>query len=150
MKGSANVAAMSPRRMARYAKLCGWTLAHAHARSGDSIAISGYLGSSDVFDQALTEFAVRYAEQNQHHYEASPTLSPRDASEQKTTRPQSGCLRHEIRYDEHTAWAPPATTRRMTASTRGMSRYSGPPTPREEGPKFVFYSPPGLLGQRNG
>jgi uncharacterized protein (DUF2252 family) len=70
MKGSADVAAMSPRRMAGYAKLCGWTLAHAHARSGDPIAISGYLGRSDVFDRALTEFAFRYADQNQHDYEA--------------------------------------------------------------------------------
>jgi hypothetical protein len=70
MKGSADVAAMSRRRMAIYAKLCGWTLAHAHARSGDPIAISGYLGRSDVFDRALTEFAFRYADQNQHDYEA--------------------------------------------------------------------------------
>ena len=53
-----------------YARLCGWTLARAHARSGDPIAIAGYLGSSDTFDQALTEFAERYADQNQRDYEA--------------------------------------------------------------------------------
>ena len=53
-----------------YARLCGWTLARAHARSGDPVAIAGYLGSSDTFDQALTEFAERYADQNERDYEA--------------------------------------------------------------------------------
>jgi uncharacterized protein (DUF2252 family) len=70
MKGSADVAVMTPRRMSGYATLCGWMLAHAHARSGDPIAISGYLGSGDVFDDAVTEFAFRYADQNQRDYEA--------------------------------------------------------------------------------
>ena len=46
------------------------TLARAHARSGDPVAIAGYLGSSDTFDQALTEFAERYADQNERDYEA--------------------------------------------------------------------------------
>jgi len=50
--------------------LCGWTLARAHARSGDPIAIAGYLGSNDTFDQALTEFAERYADQNELDYAA--------------------------------------------------------------------------------
>jgi hypothetical protein len=54
----------------RYARLCGWTLARAHARSGDPIAIAGYLGSSDTFDQALTEFAECYGDQNERDYEA--------------------------------------------------------------------------------
>ncbi len=64
MKGSADVATMSPRRLGLYATLCGWTLAHAHARSSDPIAISGYLGKGSVFDRALTEFAFTYADQN--------------------------------------------------------------------------------------
>ena len=58
------------RRWTAYAKLCGWTLAQAHARSGDAIAIGSYLGSGDVFDQALAEFAERYADQNERDYAA--------------------------------------------------------------------------------
>ena len=56
--------------MGRYAGLCGLTLAHAHARSGDSIAIAGYLGNSDTFDKAVAEFGFRYADQNNRDYEA--------------------------------------------------------------------------------
>ena len=48
-----------------YGELCGWTLARAHARSGDPIAIAAYLGGSDVFDTAITRFATAYAEQNE-------------------------------------------------------------------------------------
>jgi len=50
--------------------MCGWTLARAHARSGDSIAIAAYLGSGEQFDQALAEFAVAYADQNERDYQA--------------------------------------------------------------------------------
>jgi len=53
-----------------YGRLCGWALARAHARSGDAAMISGYLGSSDVFDDAICEFAVEYADQNQRDYRA--------------------------------------------------------------------------------
>jgi hypothetical protein len=53
-----------------YAELCGWTLARAHARSGDAATISGYLGKSDRFDQAIGEFAIAYADQNQRDYNA--------------------------------------------------------------------------------
>jgi uncharacterized protein (DUF2252 family) len=70
MKGSADVATMNPRRMGNYARLCGATLAHAHARSADAIAIAGYLGSGDTFDKAVTEFAFTYADQNQRDFEA--------------------------------------------------------------------------------
>jgi uncharacterized protein (DUF2252 family) len=69
MKGSADVSRMSARRMRSYASLCGWTLAHAHARSGDPIEISGYLGSGTVFPDALTSFAFAYADQNESDYE---------------------------------------------------------------------------------
>ena len=48
-----------------YAALCGRTLAHAHAKSGDAATISGYLGKSDAFDQAISEFALAYADQNE-------------------------------------------------------------------------------------
>jgi uncharacterized protein (DUF2252 family) len=68
MKGSADVATMNPALMANYATLCGATLAHAHGRSGDSIAIAAYLGSGDVFDRAVTKFAFTYADQNDRDY----------------------------------------------------------------------------------
>lgn len=70
MKGSADTSAMDATEMAHYAKLCGWTLARAHACSGDPTAIAGYLGSSDGFDQAVADFALRYADQNERDYEA--------------------------------------------------------------------------------
>ena len=68
MKGSAQVDLMSPTLMTYYAGLCGWTLARAHARSGDPVAISEYLGETDVFDRAIGNFAKRYAQQNVHDY----------------------------------------------------------------------------------
>ncbi len=65
MKGSALVELMDPGAMSFYADACGWTLARAHARSGDPVAITAYLGGNDRFDRAMTDFAVRYADQNQ-------------------------------------------------------------------------------------
>ena len=70
MKGSAVVEAMVPMGMTFYAHACGWTLARAHARSGDPIAIAAYLGASDKFDRAITDFANRYADQNDTDYQA--------------------------------------------------------------------------------
>jgi hypothetical protein len=69
-KGSAIVEAMEPGAMESYARVCGWTLAHAHARSGDPVAIAGYLGSGRAFDRALAEFAEKYADQNERDYGA--------------------------------------------------------------------------------
>ena len=69
-KGSALIDDMKPAVMRGYADLCGWTLARAHARSGDPAAIAGYLGTSDRFDQALSSFAERYADQNELDYAA--------------------------------------------------------------------------------
>jgi len=69
-KGSALVDLMEPSVLTIYAKLCGWTLARAHARSGDAAAIAGYLGSNDRFDQAIAAFAERYADQNEADYAA--------------------------------------------------------------------------------
>ena len=70
MKGSVDVDRASLSTMRRYAGLCGWTLARAHARSGDAAAIAGYLGSGQVFDRALAEFSVAYADQNERDYAA--------------------------------------------------------------------------------
>ena len=69
-KGSAVVEAMKPSTMSAYAGLCGWTLARAHARSGDAAAIAGYLGTSDGFDKAMARFAETYADQNERDYAA--------------------------------------------------------------------------------
>ncbi len=70
MKGSALVETMSPATMTIYANICSWTLARAHARSGDPVAIAEYLGTSDKFDRAITSFSEGYADQNQRDYEA--------------------------------------------------------------------------------
>jgi uncharacterized protein (DUF2252 family) len=69
-KMSAEIELMRPQSMELYARLCGWTLARAHARSGDRIAISAYLGSSTRFDNAIADFAETYADQNQRDHAA--------------------------------------------------------------------------------
>jgi uncharacterized protein (DUF2252 family) len=69
-KGSVEPSTMLPQGMEIYGQMCGWTLARAHARSGDRVAIAAYLGSSDSFDQAVGRFAEAYAEQNERDYEA--------------------------------------------------------------------------------
>jgi uncharacterized protein (DUF2252 family) len=72
-KASISFADADEEGMGRYARVCGWTLARAHAVSGDPAAIASYLGSSTNFERALGEFAVRYARQNQLDYEAFMT-----------------------------------------------------------------------------
>src|SRR6478672_5655252 len=67
-KGSAEVGIMTPSTMSIYGELCGWTLARAHARSGDRVAIAAYLGSSSAFETATREFASTYADQNERDY----------------------------------------------------------------------------------
>jgi uncharacterized protein (DUF2252 family) len=74
-KASADIATMTPAAMHAYGQLCGWTLARAHARSGDRIAIAAYLGRSAVFDQAIGEFAAAYADQNERDYQALAVAS---------------------------------------------------------------------------
>jgi len=69
-KLSIDVESMSSRSLRVYGELCGWTLARAHARSGDRIAIGAYLGGGDVFDRAIGEFAAAYADQNERDYQA--------------------------------------------------------------------------------
>jgi uncharacterized protein (DUF2252 family) len=68
-KGSAMIDQLSPEGMVIYGRLCGWTLARAHARSGDRIAIASYLGSGNNFDRAILEFSHAYAELNEHDYQ---------------------------------------------------------------------------------
>ena len=68
-KMSADLTAIEAPLLAVYGQICSWTLARAHARSGDRIAISAYIGSGDAFDRAITEFAFAYAEQNTRDYD---------------------------------------------------------------------------------
>jgi uncharacterized protein (DUF2252 family) len=69
-KRSAEVEHLTPRGLGIYARLCGWTLARAHARSGDRVAIASYLGGGDAFDSAIAEFAESYADQNERDHAA--------------------------------------------------------------------------------
>ncbi len=69
-KGSVEIEQLRPQGLTNYARVCGWTLARAHARSGDRVAIASYLGKSDRFDQAIADFSVAYADQNERDYDA--------------------------------------------------------------------------------
>ena len=69
MKGSADVESMKPVALTFYAWTCGWTLARAHARSGDPVAIAACLGDGDEFDRSITDFSQRYADQNERDYQ---------------------------------------------------------------------------------
>ena len=69
MKGSALVELMAPLTLTYYGQICGWTLARAHARSGDAVAIAAYLGRDDVFDRSIIDFCERYADRNERDYD---------------------------------------------------------------------------------
>jgi uncharacterized protein (DUF2252 family) len=83
-KFSVPIEQMLPVGMTLYAGLCGWTLARAHARSGDRIALAAYLGGSAKFDQAIADFAETYADQNEHDYAALQN-AVKDGRAQATT-----------------------------------------------------------------
>ena len=70
MKLSAIIEGFDAELLQRYAEACGWALARAHARSGDAARISGYIGSSDIFDDAICDFAVEYADQAERDHKA--------------------------------------------------------------------------------
>ncbi|HET7589768.1 MAG TPA: DUF2252 domain-containing protein [Solirubrobacterales bacterium] len=69
-KRSADVERLTPHGLEIYARMCGWTLARAHARSGDRVAIAAYLGAGDSFDEAIVAFSETYADQNERDHEA--------------------------------------------------------------------------------
>jgi predicted alpha/beta hydrolase len=69
-KASADLDTIRPEGLAGYAQICGWTLARAHARSGDRFAISAYLGKGDSFDRAIATFATTYADLNERDHDA--------------------------------------------------------------------------------
>jgi len=70
MKGSALIETMIPAALAFYAGICGWTLARAHARSGDAVSLAAYLGAKRRFDDSVADFSERYADQNEQDYQA--------------------------------------------------------------------------------
>ena len=84
-KFSVPIELLLPKGMTAYARLCGWTLARAHARSGDRIALAAYLGGSDKFDQAIADFAETYADQNELDY-AALQAAARDGKAEATTQ----------------------------------------------------------------
>src|SRR5215475_13991105 len=69
MKGSMSVSLMDPDQLSYYGRLCGWALSRAHARTGRATLISGYLGGGEEFDQAVADFAIAYADQNDRDYQ---------------------------------------------------------------------------------
>jgi hypothetical protein len=69
MKFSVDISALKPIQLSRYAEICGWTLARAHARSGDASMIYGYIGKSDTFDRAIGTFAQLYSDQTERDCE---------------------------------------------------------------------------------
>ena len=83
-KFSVPIELMLPEGMTLYARLCGWTLARAHARSGDRVALAAYLGGSAKFDQAIADFAETYADQNERDYAALKT-AVKDGRAEATT-----------------------------------------------------------------
>jgi uncharacterized protein (DUF2252 family) len=83
-KFSVPIEQMVPGGMTLYAQLCGWTLARAHARSGDRVALAAYLGGSDKFDQAIADFAETYADQNERDYAALKTAVKEGRAEATT------------------------------------------------------------------
>jgi hypothetical protein len=83
-KFSAPIELMLPEGMTLYAGLCGWTLARAHARSGDRVALAAYLGGSGKFDQAIADFAETYADQNELDY-AALQAAVKDGKVESTT-----------------------------------------------------------------
>ena len=93
-KFSFPIEAMIPSGMTVYAGLCGWTLARAHARSGDRIALAAYLGGSAKFDQAIAEFAETYADQNERDYAALQAAVKDGKSRRRPPRSKTGPRSH--------------------------------------------------------
>jgi hypothetical protein len=85
-KGSADVPSFNPRDMGTYGRLCAWTLARAHARTGDDIAIAAYLGGGAAFEHAIGEFATAYADQNERDHAALLAAIGSGAVEADTSR----------------------------------------------------------------
>ncbi len=166
MKGSPVVASMDAATLAEYVALCAWTLARAHARSGDPAEISGYLGGGDTFDAAVTRFAVAYADQTKHDHAAlveavhsgrvaarsTPELGPgqpapdpnlrtaqADAPTSPASVPRAAGTNRQRRSG--TAKAISSTAARSGAKSRSPAPMSPPPTATTSGLRTLT-SPP--------
>ena len=145
MKGSAVVERQDPAVMTMYGQLCGWTLARAHARSGDPIALTAYLGADDAFPEAMAEYAESYADQNERDHAAFL-----DAIRSGRLQAESGLWDQLLARDAHLPSAGPTRPERSgrpcPASRRGRRRGSprtgiaatGPPG---SGPREAAASP---------
>ena len=115
-KGSAEIEQMVPKGMATYGKLCGWTLARAHARSGDRIAIAAYLGNGDSFDRALLEFSKAYADQNERDYqELAAAVNPEGSPPKRASN----------RRGKRNSRLPAARTRSLIRAEDGTRNHDG-------------------------
>ena len=94
MKISAHVENFKPRTLLDYATMCGWALARAHAKVGDAEMIAGYLGSKDIFDDALVQYAKSYADQVELDFKAFKAAISSGRLRAKTT--MSGLTDFEI------------------------------------------------------
>ena len=122
-KISADIAAMGPSDMALYARLCAWTLARAHARSGDSIAIASYLGSSDVFDRAIADFRRGLCRPER----ARPRRAPPRHSDRACTSRSGGLSSHRRRQRTHRA----RSLRHGEGAVSGLSDQTPAAAPRQ-------------------
>jgi hypothetical protein len=128
-KGSAEVDLMDPPALEAYGRVCGWTLARAHARTGDRIAIAAYVGGGKAFDRAMTSFAEAYADQNERDYRALQEAvgSGRVAAELDVCRPQRRAPRsRRAETRRHGSRPSRGRLRRPTACGRAAYRLSSP------------------------
>ena len=139
-KGAALVETMTPATLAIYGRLCGWTLARAHARSGDRVAIASYLGGSDAFDVAIAEFSEAYADQNERDYDALVQAEkgrPHHRPARPLTRPWSFLRDSELAVDAESVRHSGCSVRPVPAITSsttspGNTRVSSPTDTRSD------------------
>ena len=126
MKGSIDPATMQPSGLVAYANLCGWSLARAHARTGDAVAISAYLGSGDRFDGAIADFGEAYAEVNRRDHAAyKAAIADGTVSSPRPDRGRGGAHVYARRHDRPTGH--PATPTRRRRHGRGALAVLGRP-----------------------
>ena len=143
-KASAQVEAMDARGLTAYAEICGMTLAHAHARGGDRIAIAAYLGKGEAFDRAMAAFAEAYADQSERDYAALQAAVDSGRIEAEAPRPKAAepfatvfggkvTTRFELAVVQSSSWRWPIVqawnqtrpTRTMPKLTKGGSQPAG-------------------------
>ena len=126
-KGSALIEGMKPRELGAYAEICGRTLARAHARSGDAVTISAYLGSSDALDRALADFAELYADQNEmDHVALSAAVTTGRVKAQTGLWSASASRFQSSHLDD---WNPRLVRRSSFTTSSQLMPVQGPPNP---------------------